>query len=183
MSNDFDTNIADAQALLRAYRDETLPHFINGKRDAGRSGKTFESIAPSDNSVIGSISAGNATPDGVLPVITIDPLLEHQLLSSLREGPSGTDFQLEPDHLQSVIQAFRTKVLEVEQRGLSPVVLTSRLLRRPLHRLLALTEIPAPVLSMDELGSQVKVETQGYVLVPETNRMTINETATPVLGS
>ncbi len=60
MSDDFDTNVRDAEALLQRFRNDTLPHFIDGKRDAGRSGETFDSLAPSDNSVIGSVAAGNA---------------------------------------------------------------------------------------------------------------------------
>ncbi len=60
MSNDFDANRQDVERLLQRFRDGTLPHFINGQHDAGRSGKTFESLAPSDNSVIGSVAAGNA---------------------------------------------------------------------------------------------------------------------------
>ena len=60
MSTDFESNMKDAEQLLQRFRGETLPHFINGKRDPGRSGNTFDSIAPSDNSVIGSVSAGNA---------------------------------------------------------------------------------------------------------------------------
>jgi len=60
MSNDFETNLQDAEKLLGQYRGAALPHFINGKRDAGRSGKTFENLTPVDNSVIGDIAAGNA---------------------------------------------------------------------------------------------------------------------------
>ena len=60
MPNDFETNRQDAEKLLLRFRDGTLPHFINGRHDAGRSGNTIESIAPSDNSVIGSVAAGNA---------------------------------------------------------------------------------------------------------------------------
>jgi 5-carboxymethyl-2-hydroxymuconic-semialdehyde dehydrogenase len=60
MSSDFEKNVQDAEALLARFRKEQLPHFINGKHDAGRSGKTFESVAPSDNSAIGTVSAGNA---------------------------------------------------------------------------------------------------------------------------
>ncbi|MDH3439925.1 MAG: aldehyde dehydrogenase family protein, partial [Gammaproteobacteria bacterium] len=60
MSNDFDTNLQDAEKLIQRFRDAILPHFINGQQDAGRSGKTMDSIAPSDNSVIGSVAAGNA---------------------------------------------------------------------------------------------------------------------------
>jgi len=60
MSNDFETNRRDAERLLGQYRSDTLGHFINGERDAGRSGKTFENLTPVDNSVIGNIAAGNA---------------------------------------------------------------------------------------------------------------------------
>ena len=59
MSNDFEANCQDAEKLLQRFRDDTLPHFINGKHDAGRSGKTFESVTPVDNSVIGKVAAGN----------------------------------------------------------------------------------------------------------------------------
>ena len=60
MSSDFQTNLADAEKLLARFRDGTLPHFIGGKHDAGRSGKTFDSLTPVDNSVIGPVAAGNA---------------------------------------------------------------------------------------------------------------------------
>ena len=57
---DFDTNVNDTERLLKRFRDTTLPHFIDGKADPGRSGKTFESLTPVDNSVIGSVAAGDA---------------------------------------------------------------------------------------------------------------------------
>ena len=59
MSSEFDTNLRDSAELLKRFSVEPLPHFINGKRDAGRSGKTFDNIAPVDNSVIGQVAAGN----------------------------------------------------------------------------------------------------------------------------
>jgi len=60
MSSDFETNQRDTEKLLARFRKKTLPHFINGKHDGGRSGKTFENLTPVDNSVIGKIAAGNA---------------------------------------------------------------------------------------------------------------------------
>lgn len=60
MSNDFDANLNEAGRLLARFRDATLPHFINGAHASGRSGKTFETITPTDNSVIGSVAAGDA---------------------------------------------------------------------------------------------------------------------------
>ena len=59
MSSEFDTNLRDSAELLKRFSVEPLPHFINGKRDAGRSGKTFDNITPVDNSVMGQVAAGN----------------------------------------------------------------------------------------------------------------------------
>jgi 5-carboxymethyl-2-hydroxymuconic-semialdehyde dehydrogenase len=60
MSSELDSNLKDAEKLLARFRQSTLPHFINGKHDDGRSGQTFESLTPIDNSVIGKVAAGNA---------------------------------------------------------------------------------------------------------------------------
>ena len=58
--SDLDNNLQKIEKLLAPYRAETLPHFINGKRDPGRSGATFEGYTPVDNSVIGNVASGNA---------------------------------------------------------------------------------------------------------------------------
>ncbi len=58
--SDLESNLARLEKLLAPLRKETLPHFIDGKRDPGRSGKTFEGYTPVDNSVIGNVAAGNA---------------------------------------------------------------------------------------------------------------------------
>ena len=58
---ELEKNLRDAGRLLARYRAKTLPHFINGKADPGRSGATFENLTPIDNSVIGRVAAGNAS--------------------------------------------------------------------------------------------------------------------------
>ena len=72
---------------------------------------------------------------------------------------------VDPSMLQQLAMMVRAEVVKVEQRGASPVVVTARPLRRPLRRLLALTEVRSPVLSPDELGPQVRVETAGVVML------------------
>jgi 5-carboxymethyl-2-hydroxymuconic-semialdehyde dehydrogenase len=59
MSGEFDANRRDADKLLQRFKDATLPHFIAGRHDTGRSGKTFDSTAPADGSLIGRIAAGD----------------------------------------------------------------------------------------------------------------------------
>jgi 5-carboxymethyl-2-hydroxymuconic-semialdehyde dehydrogenase len=58
--SELETNLQCIEPLLAPLREQTLPHFINGKRDAGRSGNTFEGYTPVDNSAIGKVAAGNA---------------------------------------------------------------------------------------------------------------------------
>jgi 5-carboxymethyl-2-hydroxymuconic-semialdehyde dehydrogenase len=60
MPSPFEKNLELAERHVQQFRDTPLPHFIDGKRDAGRSGETFENQTPVDNSVIGEIAAGNA---------------------------------------------------------------------------------------------------------------------------
>ena len=56
--SDLQTNLSRVRTLLQDYTGSPLPHFVNGVRDVGTSGRTFESILPVDNSVIGEICCG-----------------------------------------------------------------------------------------------------------------------------
>ena len=95
--------------------------------------------------------------------VTIDPVLEQGLLASLQPGPQGVDFVLDSSLLHHLAMAARNQILAVEQQGHSPVVVAARALRRPLRKLLSLTDVRAPVLSPEELGPQIDVENAGVV--------------------
>ena len=60
MTSELNKNLQDAEKLLQRFRSGVLPHFINGKVDAGTSGAVFENSTPIDNSVIGEVAAANA---------------------------------------------------------------------------------------------------------------------------
>ncbi len=193
-----DLTIAELQRVLQSLLAEGVPirdivRIIDVVSERARVTRDIVELTEAFRIALGpSISAGNATESGILPVVTLDPILEHELVMSLRDSPVGFDFQLPPDRLQSLINDCRNTVTDVERRGLSPVILTSRTLRRPLHRLLALTDINAPVLAMDELGTQVRVETQGLVGATSPERQSLERptlegmthvAATPILGA
>ncbi|MGI9596582.1 MAG: flagellar biosynthesis protein FlhA [Acidimicrobiales bacterium] len=128
-----------------------------------------------------SISAGNADTEGRLHTITIDPVLEQGLLAALQPGPQGVDFVLDSSLLHQLAMATRNQVLAVEQLGNSPVIVTARGLRRPLRKLLSLTDVRAPVLSPEELGPQVLVENAGVVNLEQAEVEASGTTA--VLGA
>ena len=60
MSAQLDDNLRAAEPLLARFRDQPLPHFINGQHHVGHSGQTFDNLTPIDNSLIGRVCAGDA---------------------------------------------------------------------------------------------------------------------------
>ncbi len=59
MSQTFESNLAQAKAHLARFQSAVLQHFINGKAVAGASGETFANYAPTDNSLINQVAAGD----------------------------------------------------------------------------------------------------------------------------
>jgi len=166
--------IAEVQRVLQDLLGEQVPirdivRILDVLGERARVTRDPHELIEAVRAALGpSISAGNADTQGVIRVITLDPLLEQGLLSSLQPGAQGLDFVLDPGLLQQLATAVRNEVLKLERTGASPVMVVAGPLRRPLHRLLTLTEVSAPVLSPDELGPQVQVENSGVVKVDAT---------------
>jgi flagellar biosynthesis protein FlhA len=164
-----DLTIAEVQRVLQDLLGEQVPirdlvRILDVLSERARLTRHPDQLTEAVRSALGpSISAANASVDGRLAVITLDPMTEHQLALALRDGPTGVDLALEPGVAQRLVVAVRRQVHAAEQTGSSPVLVTSAPLRRPLRRLLALTEIDAPVLALDELGAQLRIETLGMV--------------------
>ena len=53
-------NLQAAEVLLTRFRQQTLPHFINGRPCSGSGGGHFDNLTPVDNTLIGTVTAGNA---------------------------------------------------------------------------------------------------------------------------
>jgi len=60
MSEALTSNIAEAGRYLERFAGKTLAHHIAGSDYAGSSGERFDNLTPVDNSVLGSIAAGDA---------------------------------------------------------------------------------------------------------------------------
>ena len=59
MTNNFKENLQDTEALLAPYKNNVLPHFINGQAIPSQSAATFDNYSPIDNHKIGSIASGD----------------------------------------------------------------------------------------------------------------------------
>ena len=101
--------------------------------------------------------------DKTLPVITLDPQIEQQILDSIHPSDYGTYLALDPKMLQVLVQNLTREVEKVMLKGITPVIVCAPLVRINLKRV---TERQLPqllVLSYNELVQGVQVQAVGMV--------------------
>lgn len=102
-------------------------------------------------------------PDGKARVITVDASVEQLMVERMRRTDQGTYVALEQNELQAIFLSLRNALERITNMGLTPIVLTSPLIRRQFKKL---TEQIAPdfvVLSYNEISSDVQVKSEGVV--------------------
>ncbi|MBC2721927.1 flagellar biosynthesis protein FlhA [Desulfosporosinus sp.] len=101
--------------------------------------------------------------DKSLPVMTLDPQIEQQILDSIQPSDYGTYLALDPKVLQVLMQNLTREVEKVVLKGLTPVIVCAPLVRINLKRV---TERQLPqlmVLSYNELVQGIQVQAVGMV--------------------
>jgi flagellar biosynthesis protein FlhA len=166
-------SLGETQAVLQNLLAEQvaindLVRIFEILSERARATKDTEPLVEAVRHALGpAISAGHAT-DGRLTAITFDPLVEHTLAESLRSGDHGSFLALDPDQIERITIDVARVADQVEQGGISPVLLCSAPLRPALRRLLRTAVPRLSVLSYSELGPQLRVETVGVVSVADT---------------
>jgi flagellar biosynthesis protein FlhA len=163
--------LGEIQRVLQALLDERVPIRDLGRIFEALSARTRVGPASTDalveaaRGVLGSSICASLAQDGALHVITLDPLLEQDLLASLRPGEQGDVITVDPDVLGAVVRDLSRLVEAAEQSGVLPVLVCSAPLRLPLRRVIH-AELPrTSVLGYGELGGPIDVHTRGVVTV------------------
>ncbi len=164
-----DITVAEVQRVLQELLAEQVAvvdiiRILDVIGERARETRSLSELVDAVRTALGpAITQQRTNPDGSLPVVVLDPMLEHALLQSLHPTHNGLDFALEPDALNEVLKALRATITEVEQTGVSPALVTARLLRRPLKNLMALTDMDCLLLAFEELGNHIRIDTRGTV--------------------
>ncbi|WP_029068275.1 flagellar biosynthesis protein FlhA [Jonesia quinghaiensis] len=102
--------------------------------------------------------------DGVLRVMTIDPVFEQALLEGLRTSDEGSQVLLEQRRLDAFLRSYTTSRTAGEASGSQVVLVCAPSLRPALYTLVTLQHAEAPVMSYPEVtGSGIRIETVGVV--------------------
>ncbi|GAB2629519.1 flagellar biosynthesis protein FlhA [Paractinoplanes abujensis] len=123
-----------------------------------------DSLVEAARAALGPAIAAQYTTAGRLTVITLDPMLEQQLLESLRPSETGAFMAIDGMRAEAIVSEAARLTETAEQQGLAPVLACSPQLRLPLMRLLRAGSRRVQVLSYGEIsGSTAQIETIGVV--------------------
>ncbi|HEX2226604.1 MAG TPA: flagellar biosynthesis protein FlhA [Candidatus Binatia bacterium] len=105
-----------------------------------------------------TITASFRGPEGLIPVMTIDPRIERMIRERAQEG-----INLEPQAAQRIMTAVQQAVEVFGKRGLLPVFLTAAGVRRHLRQLISHYLPQIAVISHNEIAAGVKIQSLGVL--------------------
>jgi flagellar biosynthesis protein FlhA len=107
--------------------------------------------------------------DGSLSVISLDPTLDRQLSEAIQTHGQGSYLSIAPGLAQRVQGAIKQAAERAIGRGVQPVLLCSPPLRPYLRRLIERGLSSLPVLSLNEVEGQVRLQSLEMVKVTDAN--------------
>jgi flagellar biosynthesis protein FlhA len=111
-----------------------------------------------------AITAPYIDASRTLRAITLDPAIEHEVVTSITQTTEGEYLAMEPSRAQAVLTALKTQSEHAATRGgTRPVLLCSARVRRHLRRLVEQTLPHLAVCSYNEIASGISVETIGVI--------------------
>ncbi len=165
--------LIDLQRTLSGLLEESVPirnlaRIVEAITERARRGKEPEGLIEAARVALGpSITAGHAV-DGVLTVITLDPSLERALVDSVRTSDEGSVLAIDPGVAEQLVAEVRSLNEAAEQQGKEPVLICATHLRPALRKLLQAAVPQLAILSIAEVGPQVRLERIGVVNVVNT---------------
>jgi flagellar biosynthesis protein FlhA len=166
--NGANVSTGEIQKVLQLLLDEgvgirDLVRIFEVVSERSRVSKDPEQIVEAVRTALGPAISSSYARDNKLPVITLDPLVEHALGETLRSGDHGTYLALDPQTAEALALAVAREAEAAEMKGVEPVLVCATQLRPSLRRLLHAAAPRLPVLAYTELGSQLELETMGVV--------------------
>ena len=96
-------------------------------------------------------------PDGKARVITLDPELEKTITQSIRQSEQGAQVVIEPAKIQKMLGNLKNAIDHSLSLGISPMVITSPMVRKHFKNLAAQVYPELVVLSYNELEQNVEI--------------------------
>jgi flagellar biosynthesis protein FlhA len=162
-------SLGQIQRVLQALLDEGVPirdlvRIFESLSLRAKVSVDHDGLVEAARAALGPAIAAQYAAGGRLTVITLDPMLEQNLLESLRPSEAGAFMAIDGMRAEAMVTEAGRLVEAAEQQGITPVLACSPQLRLPLMRLLRAGSRRVQVLSYSEIsGSTAQIETMGVV--------------------
>jgi flagellar biosynthesis protein FlhA len=171
--NSAQITLAEVQRVLQDLLDDRvairdLVRILEAIGEKGRQSRDPELLVEAVRAALGPAISASYAQGNRLAVVTLDPVTEQHLLTTLRPGTEGSFVAVEPDVAEQLSRMVLNQITAAEQRGDSPVFVCSTQLRPGLRRLLRNVIPTLAVLSYAELGPHLEIETVGTVNLGST---------------
>ena len=162
-------SLGQIQRVLQALLDEGVPirdlvRIFEALSLRAKVSVDHDGLVEAARAALGPAIAAQYVTDGRLTVVTLEPMLEQQLLESLRPSETGAFMAIDGMRAEAIVSEAARLAETAEQQGQTAVLACSPQLRLPLMRLLRAGSRRVQVLSYSEIsGSTAQIETIGVV--------------------
>jgi flagellar biosynthesis protein FlhA len=142
-----------------------LVRIVEAVTEQARQVKEPEAMLEAARRALGPAITAMFMKDGTLPIMSLEARFERQLAEAVRPGENGTVLVIDPDIVDALVREVGSIARQAEENNRDPVLICASRLRPSLHRLLTTALPRLGVLSVNELGPQVKIDRIGVVSV------------------
>ena len=96
-------------------------------------------------------------------VVTLDPQLEQEIMSSVKQTETGAYLNLDPDKTKAIMDSVGKEVEKLENMGRNPIVITSPIVRMYFKRLTEDYFKDLIVISYNEIDSNIELQSVGMI--------------------
>lgn len=98
-------------------------------------------------------------------VVTLDPKIEQDIMSAVKQTEQGAYLALEPDKTQKIIHSVQEEANKLESLGKNPIIVTSPIVRMYFKKLISDYFKDLTVISYNEIDSNVELQSVGMVTI------------------
>jgi len=99
----------------------------------------------------------------VTNVVTLDPKVEQDIMSSVKQTEQGAYLTLDPEKTKSIMDSVETEIAKLENMGKNPIIITSPIVRMYFKKLTEDYFKDLIVISYNEVESNVELQSVGMV--------------------
>ncbi len=110
-----------------------------------------------------AISTKYFPPHETTSVVTLDPKVEQEIMSSVKQTETGAFLNLDPARARAIIDSVGNEVKKLENLGKNPIIITSPIVRMYFKRLTEDYYKDLVVVSYNEIESSIELQSVGMV--------------------